>query len=559
MRVLLLCVLCGVGLARDAKLQNLLNDLESDLKDFEETNGPHGPHFTPTKVAPLSGDTEPASAEAALQQVLDELCRCEVPSVLSHLHNGSHSDAPLRFVGCGDGTAQCGYSGDSVSKKTGRVLGRMGHAAYFAYLIVTSVPAQTLPGNNNSPDVCQAVSNPYTHPEEAFPRLLRLLWLGSQYGYNPENHYKPLLEDGKRGRAEKHKVEYHAVTCSVLDDACPADAAFAIIHPTMLSFPPGMHPSRWFCQQFYHDMCPPQVSGQYMHVTFRGMQLSFNMKVPPVEDLVNMKGLTNLVKCKFLRTAAQMGFGAEVPSFVVVLEITDGVCKMLTSLVYRENILELVTEHISKLVLRSPEHRPFVLFQGLSFGGAVAQAFSVLYQLYARFISKHRTFLYNRVTSAGDGASILFATAVFGAPRVGGVLFRDQFEDLQIRMHHFAMYSYQETTDTVTDVRGDHPITLKYDPIAFWPEELTPVGTMFSLVYFKNRDDSVYARIHRDLDEDAHVCGTRSRFVPASDTTAFKCLHLFPHYRSFFERTESDGWCHKGHVGPSYYVAEFEV
>jgi hypothetical protein len=285
------------------------------------------------------------------------------------------------------------------------------------------------------------------------------------------------------------------------------------------------------------------------------MQLSFYMTVPPSEDLANMKGLTNVVKCRFLRTAEQMGLPDTAAPFDVTLDITEGVCKMLTSLVNVEQILELVTTKIQALAEINPNNRPFIVIQGLSFGGAISQGFSVLYQLYARHISKTEKFskfLYQWTKDDQTGPSILFGTAVFGAPRVGGDLFAQQVEDMQIRMHHFVMYSYHETS------QSDGRVSLKYDPIAFWPAELSPVGNTYSLIFYQGSDNAVVHRIGRDIDLEGKVCGAVARNVPRSDKSAFKCLHLFPHYQAFFEGIASNQWCHHNHVGQAFLVPEFE-
>jgi hypothetical protein len=81
-----------------------------------------------------------------------------------------------------------------------------------------------------------------------------------------------------------------------------------------------------------------------------------------------------------------------------------------------------------------------------------------------------------------------------------------------------------------------------YDPVSMWPHNLSPIGTMHSLLYFLDENEQLVNEVHTDIKK-AHEAkfgltftGDAARTVPLFDNRAFKCLHLFPIWlvRSYF-------------------------
>jgi hypothetical protein len=100
------------------------------------------------------------------------------------------------------------------------------------------------------------------------------------------------------------------------------------------------------------------------------------------------------------------------------------VCDLLKSLVNGGNLLENIAINALELAPGSPDPR-FILFEGLSFGGAIAQAAITLFAEYVVYLRE--------ITLNGVGEHIFqnrelnLGLLMFGAPRIGGKEFVKKF------------------------------------------------------------------------------------------------------------------------------------
>lgn len=372
-------------------------------------------------------------------------------------------------------------------------------------------------------------------------RLLRMMWWGSQYGYSERNHYKP-----KGGQVETIPINNEDIFIRESGRDL-ADARAVMFFPGDFTIPGDSIPvSSWYCAHVFgdesDDFCRNAVK---IHVTFRGMQLSLGMTTPPVDDLVNMRGLTTLEPCSFT-------VRANLEDIPVELVITQGTCKLLQSLLKptsrQMGLLDSLFREVGAIA-KNPSAKVVVFMQGLSFGGALAQAAGVLFAEVVRQAGYPR------------GVDVRCAIATFGSPRVGGAEFSDQANDLIVAgglvSNQYIMYTYytdpsliRKTTDAIGWTRAI--MELHYDPIAMWPPELYPIGNQYTLLYHKSgehlvtevRQDLRVSRASFNLEAASDEGMPARRRVPNSSMKTFYCLHLFPLYKNFLEDRESpQNWC----------------
>jgi hypothetical protein len=130
-------------------------------------------------------------------------------------------------------------------------------------------------------------------------------------------------------------------------------------------------------------------------------------------------------------------------STAMSLTITQGACRLLTSLVDAGMLENVLLDVLSKRV----QIPAFVMFQGLSFGGALAQGATVLFAEYLERLNI-------------PSNQVHLGLVVFGAPRIGDKNFFDIFNTFRQNMQsgfgeellppriagadHFIMYSHNE-------------------------------------------------------------------------------------------------------------------
>eukprot|EP00299_Pterocystis_sp_00344_P018897 c9412_g1_i1.p1 GENE.c9412_g1_i1~~c9412_g1_i1.p1 ORF type:complete len:698 (+),score=160.20 c9412_g1_i1:1595-3688(+) len=458
---------------------------------------------------------------------------------------------------------------------------------------------------------------PKDDPIHDHDHLMRLLWLSTRYAFDPKSHYAPLVPGSEKQRApaEVHELEIIAVK----KEESLADCGLVLITPNYELKLHGANTPQWLCSRHYGDWCDSD-DFESLYVSFRPMSIEANWKYPFVDDLINMRGRTDLFDCMIDGTS---------------LEITEGNCRMLGSLISVKKIFD-------KIVDRMHSHkRQFIIFQGLSYGGALAQAAVVFFH---RYLAKHHPHLEPRL-----------ALVLFGSPRVGGAKFAQAFIDTNIPCDHFIMHTYfggysrhtpteevkvespqnlivpSTSTYLVTPAKtsrkhkhrsgssssgggawsgtpfaspfglmapnalanpflmpflpipwfqGHHAAArhvhnleeaelrntkLFYDPIAFWPAKLHNIGRLHSLIFYQDDHGHIVSSIQQDLFFDAaklhnglgvSVNSIAVREAPSFDSQSFLCLHWFGVYQAFFEKRASGDWCGPRPV-PDNLVAEY--
>eukprot|EP00300_Choanocystis_sp_HF-7_P021800 c20900_g1_i1.p1 GENE.c20900_g1_i1~~c20900_g1_i1.p1 ORF type:complete len:699 (+),score=140.15 c20900_g1_i1:31-2097(+) len=375
------------------------------------------------------------------------------------------------------------------------------------------------------------VSEPLRSPFDNLPYdehyyLVHLLWWGSQYAYDKNRHYKSRAE-GSEGLVSMNEV----VHVEAFEQEHGADALAALIRPDM-SYVPGpknpKHPSVWYCEKYHTPShCNPN-NMEYYHVAFRGLRYD-PVTIINLKDMQNMKQRHQPVPCRF---------GLSRAGRSLQITITKGTCLMLRALVKAGLMHRLVG-----LANQDTGKNKMFVFHGLSFGGVLAQAATMLYQKV--LVELHQS---NNLDLTAAGRKVELGVILFGSPRVGDHKFLDYYNDMPVHTDQFITYSYYSDPKLANVHSRD--TELQYDPIAFFPRSLAPTGNLHTIVTYMDNHELLHTEIRHDLflDEDTNFYVSLDqrdlvREIPeATWTGSFQCLHDMSLYQASLEHRFPTPW-----------------
>jgi hypothetical protein len=308
--------------------------------------------------------------------------------------------------------------------------------------------------------------------------LTKVMWIGSMFGYM-KNRYG-FVNGAAVG------VGQHAKTRR----ASKADALYASYligegYGHADDNDEDLDATVWLCEKYFPGHC--QRKTRYLYLTFRGMQLSLGVTTPVLQDVATMLD-PNPMQC------------FKVGKDMLDIEITTGSCQLTTALFNDEGAGSPGVKNA--ITTFAPQ---VIFVQGLSFGGAIAQAVTLRLRL--------------------EGVQTPMATLLWGAARTGDAAFARKLAEYGNLVDQFISYSYMEQGGP-----------LLYDPVSFWPQAMIPVGNIYTLKGEVTGDGSGLALVH-DLVAASPVATFNvkaagdARFIPALDGKSFNCLHLFTLYR----------------------------
>jgi len=363
-------------------------------------------------------------------------------------------------------------------------------------------------------------------PHDEYPYLMRLLWWSARYTYQEDGHYSALIPGTNSRNSElETNLDVQYFTAKKGEKGAKIDALISIVRPRPGWTYTDITPSEWYCLKYFERSFCQDPSTQFLHISVRGMRMYNQLTTPDSDDLLHMRGMPQIIKCRF-----------QYEEQVLSMRISEGSCVILQALVKSG----MVGHVVDKLQVG---HKYMLVLHGLSYGAAVAQPAALLLHW---ALSAHRHSL-----PVDLDADVRMGVMLFGSPRVGDQTFAHQIDDMHIPVDQFVMYTY---------VKGSK---LFYDSVAMHPEHLVPVGNVVSMVFYAKSTDSLSesavplteqsSTVVTQLTHDLFVrpsspfnlvtSAFESRLVPDSDANTFFCLHFFHKYQAFFEERFCSTWC----------------